>query len=210
MISPISRLEVRGRTPEQFFARVFRQQIEQLERNAIRCRIPGIYHLYERTRRCHTISSPSCSSNWAASRSSPFPDECFTLYPGEMCVVPKGMPHGERVRADKEPFENVVVSFYNDVIDVHIAREMAPGVPRSVEVNFYTTDYSRTWWRTWTGSANSASTTPGSTPRHAGPVAGGILPAPGAGGGEELAPGLGHGPRVALPVADQHNCRTRR
>ncbi|MES1194765.1 MAG: helix-turn-helix domain-containing protein, partial [Opitutus sp.] len=69
-----------------------------------------------------------------------FPDQRLTLQPGNVCIVPRGMPHGEIARSDREPFENVVVSFYNDTVYVHVAHERAPGRPTVDNVHFYTTD----------------------------------------------------------------------
>jgi AraC-like DNA-binding protein len=141
MISPISHLIIRGQTPGQFFADVFRRLIESLERGNLKCHIPRIYHLYEPHKEMPYHFKPELFVQLGGITEFRFPDECFTLRPGEVCIVPKGMPHGEIVRADKEPFENVVVSFYNDMIDVHIGREMSPGIPKAVEMNFYTTDF---------------------------------------------------------------------
>jgi len=72
-----------------------------------------------------------------------FPGQQITLRAGEVCIVPKGLPHGEVVRSDSEPFENVVVSFYNGAVDLHVAHEQNGGAPRADDVQFYTTDLLR-------------------------------------------------------------------
>jgi len=143
MISPISRLEARGHTAAQCFADVFRRVMHGLEQGTQRYRIPRLYHLYEPHADMPYHFKPELFIQVSGSTEFSFPDEAFTLEPGEVCVVPKGMPHGERARSEGAPFENIVVSFYNDLIDVHVAREDSPGVPRAVEVNFYTTEFFR-------------------------------------------------------------------
>lgn len=68
-----------------------------------------------------------------------FPNEGFELGPNDTCVMPRGVPHGEMARAGAEPFENVVVCFYNDTVAIHVAREMAHGKPGVKDIHFFTT-----------------------------------------------------------------------
>lgn len=142
MRSPVSRiLQARGHTPDDFFADVFRRQLRALETNSLRYRIPRLRHLYENHATMPFHFKPELFLQLGGVTEFAFPDQGFILQPGEICIVPRGMPHGEVVRPEQEPFENVVISYYNGMIDIHAAREKAPGIPGAVEVKFYKTDF---------------------------------------------------------------------
>lgn len=140
MISHVSSLQGAGHTPRQVFTDTFRRQIKLIEQAAHRCRIPRLRGLYERHPRMHYHFKPELFVQLAGVTEFSFPDERFTLAAGEICLVPKGMPHGEVARGEAERFENLVISFYNDTIDIHLAHEATPGFPRADEVHFFTTE----------------------------------------------------------------------
>lgn len=50
-----------------------------------------------------------------------FPEEKFTVGPGEICIVPKGMPHKERIQAWRGPFLNLVFTCTNKQVAFHVA-----------------------------------------------------------------------------------------
>lgn len=142
MLSPVSRiLAARGHTPTSFFADVFRRRIAALEGGSLTCRIPRLRHLYEQHPAMPFHFKPELFVQLDGITEFTFPNQRLTLYPGEVCIVPKGMPHGEVVRGEREAFENVVVSYYNGMVDIHVAHEKALGVPGAVEVKFFKTDY---------------------------------------------------------------------
>jgi AraC-like DNA-binding protein len=140
MIACVSSLKGGGHTSPNFFGDVFRRQIRALEANRLRYHIPAPRHLYEQHARMPYHFKPELFIQLEGVTEFSFPEQHFTLQPGEVCIVPKGMPHGEYVRAGDGPFENVVVSYYNNTIDVHVAHEVAPGCPRADDVHFFTTD----------------------------------------------------------------------
>lgn len=60
-----------------------------------------------------------------------FPKDKFDVYPGEICIVPAGMPHRERVRPDKgEPFLNLVFCYQGEFFHFHLAHEVEKGEPK--------------------------------------------------------------------------------
>ena len=69
-----------------------------------------------------------------------FPDQRILVEGGSVCVVPGGLPHGEVARSEDQPFENIVIGYYNNTIYVHVAHEKNPGQPGVDQVYFYTTD----------------------------------------------------------------------
>lgn len=142
MRSTIDRIrQACGQTPPQVFADAFSNQIRALEANSVRYRIPRLQRLYEQHDAMPFHFRPELFVQLGGVTEFTFPDQAFTLYPGEICIVPKGMPHGEVVAGNGEPFENIVVSYYNGMIDIHLAREVTPGIPSAVEIKFFKTDF---------------------------------------------------------------------
>jgi AraC-like DNA-binding protein/mannose-6-phosphate isomerase-like protein (cupin superfamily) len=61
-----------------------------------------------------------------------FPEETCTIEAGEICLVSRGLPHREKVRARKGPFFNLVICYSADHVRCHLAREEAKGQPAIV------------------------------------------------------------------------------
>jgi AraC-like DNA-binding protein/mannose-6-phosphate isomerase-like protein (cupin superfamily) len=54
------------------------------------------------------------------------PGASLTLYPGEVCVMPRGVPHAEQVGPYQgQPFHNIVVAISEHKVDVHAAHTEA-------------------------------------------------------------------------------------
>ena len=140
MIAFTSSLKTRRPTDHGQFAEVFRKQIQAFESKTLRCSIPRLRHLYEIHPRMPYHFKPELFIQLGGVTEFTFPGQHITLKPGCVCIVPKGMPHGEIVRAENEPFENIVVSYYNDMIEMHVAHEQSPGCPMADELHFISTD----------------------------------------------------------------------
>ena len=50
-----------------------------------------------------------------------FPGQTYILKPNEVLIVPPGLPHLEKTMGDSEEFVSMVVIFYPDEIELHIA-----------------------------------------------------------------------------------------
>lgn len=124
----------------RLFIETFRRQTALLESGRARIRIPETRHLFERHPRMQYHFKPELFIQLGGETEFQFPDQSFVLGPGEICVMPKGVPHSETVRAGAKPFENVVVCFYNETVAVHVAHESPPGRPIVDDIHFYTTD----------------------------------------------------------------------
>lgn len=125
----------------RIFIETFRRQVGLLEAGKARIRIPATRHLFERHPQMQYHFKPELFIQLGSETEFFFPDQRFVLGPGEICVMPKGVPHGEIVRnTGGKPFENVVVCFYNETIAIHVAHESPPGHPIVDDIHFYTTD----------------------------------------------------------------------
>jgi len=58
-----------------------------------------------------------------------FPEEECRLGPGEICLVPRGLPHRERISAHRGPFLNLVFAYRPEGIGFHLARQAPQGGP---------------------------------------------------------------------------------
>ena len=124
----------------EIICRAFRRQIESLENGAFRYVVPRLHHLYVPHEGMPYHFKPELFVQTGGITDFTFPDQRIPLHPGSVCIMPRGMPHGEIARVEKEPFENVVVSFYNNTVYVHVAHERSPGRPAVDNVQFFTTD----------------------------------------------------------------------
>jgi AraC-like DNA-binding protein len=124
----------------EILTKALRAQIESLKRGELHVHIPRLHHLYESRQRMPYHFKPEIFLQLSGITEFSFPEEQVTLQPGSVCIVPRGMPHGEVARDERGKFENVVVSFYNGTIYVHVAHERAPGRPAVDNVHFFTTD----------------------------------------------------------------------
>jgi len=67
-----------------------------------------------------------------------FPKDGFRVGPGEVCVIPAGMPHAEVVRpGPDQPFRNLVAGFYNNTVSIHFAHEARPRKPDIEVIEFF-------------------------------------------------------------------------
>lgn len=123
------------------FVETFRRQVSLLESGRARIRIPETRRLFERHPQMAYHFKPELFIQLGGETEFFFPDQKFVLDPGEICVMPKGVPHGEIARPlGNKPFENVVVCYYNETVAVHIARESPSGRPIVDDIHFFTTD----------------------------------------------------------------------
>lgn len=126
----------------RLFIDTFRRQIAALENGRAHFRIPQSRHLFERHPGMQYHFKPELFIQLGGATDFSFPDQQrFTLGPGEICMMPKGVPHGEVARSGTRPFENVVVCYYNDTVAIHVAHESPPGRPVVDDIYFFTSPF---------------------------------------------------------------------
>ncbi|HWA87391.1 MAG TPA: AraC family transcriptional regulator [Opitutus sp.] len=118
--------------------RVFDLWIKQAERGQLRLRIPHEAKPVHNLRGMHYHYRPEIFLQIHGRTEFRFPRERFEVGPGEICIVPAGVPHGEVVHQDVDrPFRNLVVGFYNNTISLHFAYEASPGHPDIEAIEFF-------------------------------------------------------------------------
>lgn len=121
----------------QRFLDAFRAQIRELEQGRCALRLPQTRRLFERHPRMAYHFKPELFLQTGGSTEFFTPDERFVLEPGEICVMPRAVPHGEVARDGVRPFQNIVVCFYNDTVAIHVARAEADGTPTVDDIFFF-------------------------------------------------------------------------
>jgi AraC-like DNA-binding protein len=121
-------------------SRALRQLLAALKAETLSFHVPRLTHLYESRKTMPYHFKPEIFIQLSGTTEFTFPEQRLVLQPGSVCLVPRGMPHGEVARADGAQFENLVISFYNGTIYVHLAHERAPGRPAVGHVDFLATD----------------------------------------------------------------------
>lgn len=118
--------------------RVFDLWIKQAELRQLRLRIPHDAKPVHNLRGMHYHYRPEIFLQIHGCTAFRFPREHFEVGPGEICIVPAGVPHGEVVHQDVDrPFRNLVVGFYNNTISLHFAYEASPGRPDIEAIEFF-------------------------------------------------------------------------
>ncbi|HEX9781169.1 MAG TPA: helix-turn-helix transcriptional regulator [Opitutaceae bacterium] len=131
-----------GRRPNarKLFLETFRVQIKTLESGRAHIRIPSTRRLFERHEGMAYHFKPELFIQLHGETEFSCPDDRFVLGPQEICVMPRGVPHGEVARGGARAFENVVVCYYNETVAIHIAHESPPGKPAVDDIHFFSTD----------------------------------------------------------------------
>jgi len=123
----------------KLFLETFGRQIQLLEQGKAKLRIPRCRTLFDRRPGMAFHFKPEFFIQLGGATEFSMPEESFSLGEGEICVMPRGIPHGERTRDGSRPFENVVVCFYNDTVAIHVAHEDRAGKPIVDDIFFFTT-----------------------------------------------------------------------
>jgi mannose-6-phosphate isomerase-like protein (cupin superfamily) len=95
----------------KLFLDAFGRQIQLLEQNKAKLRIPRCKTLFDRRPGMAFHFKPELFLQLGGATEFSFPEESFTLGEGELCVMPRGVPHGEKTCDTTRTFENVVVCF---------------------------------------------------------------------------------------------------
>lgn len=118
--------------------RIFDLWIKQADRGLLRMRIPKEVKPTQNLRGMHYHYRPEIFLQIGGRTEFRFPREHFDLLPGEICIVPAGVPHGEVVHPDAgQPFRNLVAGFYNNTISLHFAYEAGPQRPDIEAIEFF-------------------------------------------------------------------------
>lgn len=116
----------------------FDATIRQADHGRLPLRIPQEVKSVQNRRGMHYHYRPEIFIGLQGWTEFSFPKEGFRVGPGEVCLIPAGVPHGEVVHAEPgRPFRNLVVGFYNNTVSVHFAHEARPRKPDIEVIEFF-------------------------------------------------------------------------
>jgi AraC-like DNA-binding protein len=117
---------------------VFESAIQQAERAQLRLRVPREDGLMQKLAGMHFHFKPELFLQVHGRTEFRFPRESFELRPGEMCIMPAGVPHAEAVFPEAgRPFRNLVAGYYSNTLSLHLAHEVAPRRPDIAAIEFF-------------------------------------------------------------------------
>ena len=123
----------------QLFERILKRQLAALEKGACPIRVPHSRHLYERRPNMAYHFKPELFIQTSGSTEFFFPDDHFELEADSICVMPKGVPHGEVAHDKGATFENIVACYYNETVSIHVAHRGPSGLPTADDICFFAT-----------------------------------------------------------------------
>lgn len=116
----------------------FEDAIQRAGRNQLRIRVPADKGLMQRLKGFHYHFKSEVFLQMEGRTEFRFPQEKFDLRPGNLCVLPPGLPHCEVVYPGEDrPFRNLVAGFYSNTLSLHLAREVSPQKPGIEAIEFF-------------------------------------------------------------------------
>lgn len=117
---------------------IFAQGIVACERQRLKVCVPKPEGLLVKRKDMHFHFRPEIFVQIQGRTEFRFPRETLTIGPGEILIVPAGLPHGETIfRDDFGRFRNLVVGFYSHTLSLHFAHEVAPQRPDIETIEFF-------------------------------------------------------------------------
>jgi AraC-like DNA-binding protein len=117
---------------------IFDRAIKQAEHGQLRLRVPREVRPAQKLQGMHYHYRPEIFLQLQGRTDFRFPRESFSLEPGELCLIPASVPHGETVfPGANQPFRNMVAGFYNNTLSLHFAYEAGPRRPDIEAIEFF-------------------------------------------------------------------------
>ncbi len=125
----------------QLFSETFRKHLARLETDQQSLHIPNARELYMTHPGMAYHFKPELFIQCGGQTEFCCPEEEFVLREGEICIMPRGVPHAEVAEHAERSFENVVVCYYNETVAIHVAHRSMEGRPEVADIHFFTTEY---------------------------------------------------------------------
>ena len=113
--------------------------LHQADEMRTRLRVPELRdHVMEHTG-LHFHFNPDLIIGLSGASRFEFIQERFVVDAGSLAIIPGGIPHCEVVLERQMPFENLVVSVYNETVSVQLQADGGEGKARVVATEYYDT-----------------------------------------------------------------------
>lgn len=111
--------------------------LRSAERGLLTLKIPRLEGRMQKVPSMHYHFKPELFIQLQGETQFECPRETLRLGPGEVGVMPAGIPHHETVSSGVKPFRNLVVGFYSNALSIHFAYEIEKGRPEIEVIEFY-------------------------------------------------------------------------
>jgi len=112
--------------------------IRQADHGRLTLRVPQDVKAVQNRRGMHYHYRPEIFIGLQGWTNFTFPKEAFRVGPGDVCLIPAGVPHAEVVHGEGDrPFRNLVAGFYNNTVSIHFAHEARPRKPDIEVIEFF-------------------------------------------------------------------------
>jgi AraC-like DNA-binding protein len=118
---------------------ILRQQLRQTDEMRARLHLPQLRdHVMEQTG-LHFHFNPDLIIGIKGASAFEFIQERFVVEAGQMAIIPGGIPHREVVLDRETPFENLVISVYNETVSVQLQGAAGDGKACAKMTEYYDT-----------------------------------------------------------------------
>jgi len=124
-----------------YFLDLFKKEQLLCRREKVSFKVPQLNNLYESHPKTAYHFKPEVFIQTGGYTEFICPQEQVLLKESEICIMPKGVPHGEIACNSATAFENVVICFYSKTITIHLAKRDENGAPEATEILFFNSDY---------------------------------------------------------------------
>jgi len=126
-------------TPLEQMGQALRAQIKRLESGDVAWQIPTLSRRYQPASGMHYHFCPELFVFTGGECEFQFAAQKLTVRAGELCVVPGGIAHSEKVRRNETDYRCIIVNFYNKTVYIHGAHDNGQGYPAPDNMYFFTT-----------------------------------------------------------------------
>lgn len=119
--------------------RILRDQLRQADEMRVLLHVPQLRdHVMEHPG-LHFHFNPDLIIGIQGASCLEFIQERFVVEAGSLAIIPGGIPHREIVVAKELPFENLVISVYNETVSVQLQGNAGDGNARAMATEYYDT-----------------------------------------------------------------------
>lgn len=116
----------------------FAHALREAECGRLRLHVPSPADSLQKRRDMHFHFKPEVFLQLGGRTVFRSPRGSFELLPGEVCVMPARVPHGEVIYDEpRGPFRNLVAGFYRNTLSLHFAHETSPHRPDIDVIEFF-------------------------------------------------------------------------
>lgn len=125
------RVEMRG---------VLLQALQAASKSRLQVKVPRVKGRMQKIPGMHYHFKPEVFIQTGGITEFQMPHEKVLVRPGDLCIMPAGVPHKEHVEGDANGrFRNLVCGFYSKTLSLHWAFEIEPGRPEIEAIEFFDT-----------------------------------------------------------------------